>query len=149
MPKKNRARINLVQTCAIPAEGGTCQMTMRVTNGATTRLEGEAWAMVQSSWTGSPGQRTEFQVGSPKALSLAPGQSVVLPLTFEVPVNVSDGSYICVTGYAAQRPHEFNTLGTYPLACFSKGAGGFIQVPEDKKQDAVRRASGQAGPPQP
>jgi hypothetical protein len=147
--KSMPARVNLVETCALPAAGGTCQVTMRVTNGATTRLEGEAWGMVQASWTGSPAQRTAFQVGSPRALSLAPGQSVVLPLTFEVPVNVNDGSYICVTGYAAQRPHEFNTLGTEPLACFYKGFGGFTQVPENKKHDAVRRARGQAGPTQP
>jgi len=147
--KSMPARVTLVDTCAIPAQGGTCGVTMRVTNGSTTRLEGEAWGMVQASSTGSPAQRTEFQVGSPKVLSLAPGQSVVLPLTFEVPVNVNDGSYICVTGYAAQRPHEFNTLGTHPLACFFKGYGGFIQIPENKKQDAVRRARGQAGPAQP
>ena len=147
--KSMPARVNLVDTCTIPAAGGTCQVTMRVTNGATSRLEGEAWGMVQASWTGSPAQRTEFQVGSPKALSLAPGQSVVLPLTFEVPGNVSDGSYICVTGYAAQRPHEFNTLGAEPVACFYKGFGGFTRVPENKKHDAVRRARGQAGPIQP
>ncbi|HEX7186367.1 MAG TPA: carboxypeptidase-like regulatory domain-containing protein [Thermoanaerobaculia bacterium] len=147
--KSMPARISLVEACAIPAEGGTCQLTMRVTNGATTRLEGEAWGMVQASWTGSPAQRTEFQVGTPKALSLAPGGSADLPLTFEVPGSVTDGSSICVIGYAAQRPHEFNTLGTYPVACFRKGVGGFIQVPENKKQEAVRRARGQAGPTQP
>jgi len=147
--KSMPARIGLVQTCAIPAQGGTCQMTMRVTNGATTRLQGEAWGMVEASWTGSPAQRTEFQVGSPKALNLAPGQSVVLPLTFEVPGNVSAGSSVCVTGFAAQRPHEFNTLGTHPLACFSKEVGGFTQIPESKKYEAVRRSRGQAGPTRP
>lgn len=147
--KSMPARINLVENCVIPPTGGTCQVTMRVTNGATTRLQGEAWGMVEASWTGSPAQRTEFQVGSPKALNLAPGQSVVLPLTFEVPGNVNDGSYVCVTGFAAQRPHEFNTLGAHPLACFIKGVGGFLQVPENKKRDAVLRARGQAGPTQP
>ena len=61
---------------------------------------------------------------------------------------MSNGSYICVNGFAAQRPHEFNTLGTHSLLCFSKGVDGFLQVPEDKKHDAVRRARGEAGPTQ-
>lgn len=142
------ARVELVEPCAIPAEGGICRMTMRVTNGATTRLEGEAWAVVEASWIGSPAQQTRFQVGSPRALSLAPGASVVVPLTFEVPGTVNSGSFICVKGFAAQRPHEFNTLGTHELLCFSKGVDGFLQVPEDKKRDAVRRARGEAGPTQ-
>lgn len=73
---------------------------------------------------------------------------MVLPLTFEVPGSVSNGSYICVNGFAAQRPHEFNTLGAQPLLCFSKGIDGFLQVPADKKHDAVRRARGEAGPTQ-
>jgi hypothetical protein len=146
--KSMPARIELVAPCAIPAEGGTCQMSMRVTNGAPTRLAGEAWGVVEASWIGSPAQQTRFQVGSPKTLSLAPGASVVVPLTFEVPGSVSNGSYICVNGFAAQRPHAFNTLGTHPLLCFSKGVDGFLQVPEDKKRDAVRRARGEAGPTQ-
>jgi len=146
--KSQPARIELVTACAIPADGGTCRMTMRVTNGAPTRLEGEAWGVVEASWIGSPAQQTRFQVGSPRTLSLAPGGSVVLPLTFEVPGSVSNGSYICVNGFAAQRPHEFNTLGAQPLLCFTKGTDGFLQVPADKKHDAVRRARGEAGPTQ-
>ncbi|HEX7186366.1 MAG TPA: carboxypeptidase-like regulatory domain-containing protein [Thermoanaerobaculia bacterium] len=146
--KSMPARVELVEPCAIPAEGGTCRMTMRVTNGSPTRLEGEAWGVVQASWLGSPAQQTRFQVGSPRALSLAPGDSVVVPLTFEIPGAVSSGSFICVNGFAAQRPHEFNTLGTHELLCFTKGVDGFLQVPEDKKHDAVRRARGEAGPTQ-
>lgn len=146
--KSMPARVDLAQPCAIPAEGGTCQMTMRVTNGSPTRLAGEAWGVVEASWIGSPAQRTRFQVGSPRTLSLEPGDSVIVPLTFEVPGTVSNGSYICVNGFAAQRPHAFNTLGTHPLLCFFKGVDGFLQVPEDKKRDAVRRARGEAGPTQ-
>ena len=134
-------RINLASSCgSIPAEGGECRFSMRVTNGATTRLEGEAWAIVNGSWIGSVATHTSFEVGSPRSLSLAPGDSVTLPLSFTVPATINDGATVCVRGYAAQRPHEFNTLGTHDLFCFSKGYGGFDLVPENKKQDAVKKA---------
>ena len=143
--KSNPARVTLVQSCgAIPAEGGTCRFTMRVTNGATTRMEGESWAMVQGNDIGSSVQETTFSVGSPRALSLAPGGSVDLALSFEVPGEVSNGATVCVKGFASQRPHKFNTLGGHDLFCLRKGAGGFTQVPEAQKHDAVRRANGQA-----
>jgi hypothetical protein len=148
--KSMPARVNLVQSCgSVPAEGGTCSFSMRVTNGSPTRLAGQAWGVVQGSWTGSPAQQTTFEVGSPRSLNLAPGQSVVLPFSFDVPGSVSNGAYICVQGFAAQRPHEFNTLGTHHLFCLSKGYGAFNQVPEHQKREAVRRAQGQAAPDQP
>ncbi len=134
-------RINLGSSCgSIPAEGGECRFSMRVTNGATTRLEGEAWAIVNGSWIGSIATHTSFELGNPRALSLAPGDSVTLPLSFQVPGTINNGATICVRGYAAQRPHEFNTLGTHDLFCFSKGYGGFNLVPENKKHDAVKKA---------
>ena len=139
--KSNPARIDLVQACgAVPSDGGTCPFRMRVTNGMTIKMEGEFWAVVQGSDIGSPVARTEFSVGTPRALSLAPGAAVDLPLSFEVPGEVSDGATICVRGLASKRPHKFNTLGAHDLFCLQKGSAGFTPVPEAQKHDAVRRA---------
>lgn len=149
--KSQPARINLVQACSsIPSTGGTCNLTMRITNGSPTPLKGEAWGVVNANGTGTPTGTITFQVGSPRTLSLAPGQFVDMPLSVDVPATVQDGAYICVNGFAAQRPHKFNVLGTHPLVCLVKGINGFTRVPEAQKRDAVRRATGQkVGPAQP
>lgn len=141
-------RIYLDQSCgAIPAEGGNCQFKMRVVNGASSRFIGEAWSIVYGSQTGTPAQSTAFQTGTPKGVSLATGASSVIPLSFFVPANISNGAYICAEGFAAQRPHSFNTLGRHYLFCLVKGAYGFSLVPEDQKHEAVRRMKGEPAHP--
>lgn len=141
-------RIYLDQSCGeIPAEGGNCQFKMRVVNGASSRLIGEAWSIVNGYWTGTPAQSTAFQAGNPKGVSLAPGTSSVVPLSFFVPADISNGAYICAEGFVAQRPHSFNTLGRHYLFCLVKGAYGFSLVPEDQKHEAVRRMKGEPAHP--
>jgi hypothetical protein len=140
-------RINMVTSCAnIPDAGGTCQFSMKVTNGSTTRLDGKAWGVVQGYWIGSAAQQTTFSVPNPRVLSLTPGESITVPFSFTVPGTVANGAYICVQGFAAQRPHEFNTLGTQSLFCLNKGINGFSQVPEAQKHEALKKAKGEAGP---
>jgi hypothetical protein len=143
-------RINLASSCAnIPAAGGTCQFSMKITNGATSKLDGKAWGVVQGYWIGSAAQHTTFSVPNPRTLSLSPGASLTVPFSFTVPGTVSNGAYICVDGFAAQRPHEFNTLGSQSLFCLSKGINGFSQVPEAQKHQAVKKAKGEVGPDKP
>lgn len=137
-------RIYLDQSCGeIPAEGGNCQFKMRVVNGAPSRFNGETWSIVYGSPLATPAQSTTFQAGNTKVVSLAPGGSAVISLSFFVPAEVTNGAYICTEGFAAQRPHAFNTLGRRYLFCLVKGAYGFSPVPEDQKHDAVRRLKGE------
>lgn len=137
-------RIYLEQSCgAIPAAGGNCQFKMRVVNGSPGRFVGETWSIVQGGPNSTPVGYTTFQVGNPKGVSLASGASAVVPLSFFVPADVSNGAYICAEGYAALRPHAFNTLGRHYLFCLVKGAYGFALVPEEHKRDAVRRMKGE------
>lgn len=141
-------RIYLDQACGpIPAAGGSCQFKMRVVNGSPGRFVGETWSIVQGGPIGTPAGYTTFQTGNPKGVSLAPGGSAVVPLSFFVPADVSNGAYICAEGFAALRPHSFNTLGRHFLLCLVKGAYGFSLVPEEHKRDAVRRMKGE--PPHP
>ena len=137
-------RIYLDQSCgAIPAAGGKCQFKMRVVNGSPSRFVGETWSIVSGSPLGTPAQSTAFQTGNPKGISLASGASTVVPLSFFVPADISNGAFICAEGFAALRPHSFNTLGRHFLFCLVKGASGFSLVPEEHKRDAVRRMKGE------
>ncbi|MFP5285714.1 MAG: collagen binding domain-containing protein [Thermoanaerobaculia bacterium] len=137
-------RIHLVQPCdSIPSQGGNCRFTVKVTNGMDSHLAGEAWSVVQASGLATPTGTTIFQTGVSKAVSLPPGGSIVLPFTFFVPGEVSDGTYICARGLAASRPHSFNTLGDNYLFCLVKGGGFFRTIPGHEKRDAVRRSQGE------
>lgn len=141
-------RFYLEQACGpIPAAGGSCHFKMRVVNGSPSRFVGETWSIVQGGPIGTPAGYTAFQTGNPKGVSLAPGASAVVPLSFFVPADVSDGAYVCAEGFAALRPHSFNTLGRRFLFCLVKGGYGFSLVPEEHKRDAVRRMKGE--PPHP
>ena len=146
--KSYPVRIYLDQSCgSIPASGGNCQFKMRVVNGSTSRFVGETWSIVSGSAIGTQPYSTTFQAGNPKGLSLASGASAVVPLSFFVPSDVSNGAYICAEGFAARRPHSFNTVGRHYLFCLYKGFFGFSLVPEEHKRDVIRRMKGE--PPHP
>lgn len=136
-------RIYLDKACdQIPAHGGKCKFQMRVVNGSPSQFTGEAWSLVYGGPTGSPAEYTTFQPGVSQKVSLAPGASAVVPASFFVPADVSNGAYICAWGFAARSPHTFNTLGTHHLFCVVKGAYGFSPVPEERKREADRRSKG-------
>jgi carboxypeptidase family protein len=138
--KSYPVRIYLDQSCGeIPASGGECQFRMLLVNGSPSRFVGEAWSIVLGSDLGAPVLFTTFQAGPSKGISLASGSSVVMPMSFFVPADISNGAFICTEGYAAQRPHAFNTLGHHSLFCLVKGASGFARVPEERLRDVVRR----------
>jgi len=142
--KSYPVRIYLDQGCgAIPSTGGTCNATVRVVNGLPTRLQAEAWSVIQANRYdfGSP-NLTTFQAGSPRALSLAPTASLTLPLEFTVPAGVQDGTSICGQTVVAPRTNRFETYGSRYLFCLSKGVQGFAVVPEAQKQEAVRKMLG-------
>ncbi|HSK78730.1 MAG TPA: carboxypeptidase-like regulatory domain-containing protein [Thermoanaerobaculia bacterium] len=137
-------RVDLFQSCGqIPSSGGNCQFSVRISNGMESRLGAEVWSLVEAFGIGSPVSHTSFQTGLPKTINLAPGESTTVSSSFFVPGEISDGAYICVSGFAARRPHSFNTLGQHHLFCLSKGGGFFSVVPESQKRDLVRKLKGQ------
>lgn len=137
-------RVDLFQSCGqIPSSGGNCQFSVRISNGMESRLGAEVWSLVQAFGIGSPVSATTFQTGLPKTINLAPGQSTTVSSSFFVPGEISDGAFACVSGFAARRPHSFNTLGQHHLFCLVKGGGFFSVVPESQKRDLVRKLKGQ------
>jgi 5-hydroxyisourate hydrolase-like protein (transthyretin family) len=119
-------RINLGQGCgAIPSTGGTCRFTARVTNGMPGRFSGDVWTLVQATKPGFPVQLTAFQTAPPRGVSLASGDSALLPFSFAMPAAVADGTQVCVETLAARHESAFDTLGSHYLFCLVKGPYGF------------------------
>jgi 5-hydroxyisourate hydrolase-like protein (transthyretin family) len=133
-------RLTLGQGCGpIPAEGGECRMRVRVTNGSSSRLQTEVWSLLRAYPPGFPGEITHFPLGNPRSVSLAPAAWTDLPVSFQVPGSLEDGSSICVRAYAGDRPNPFNTIGLHDVVCLRKGAEGLTALPESEKQKLLKR----------
>lgn len=136
-------RIVLEEPCAVPSTGGNCRFKVRISNGLDTRLEGHAWSLADSIVSVSPVLiNATFQTGNPKKVSLEPGESAVVAFSFPVPGNLSDGTYVCIDTFVAERPSQFAVLGNLPVLCLQKGAKSLEAIPEGKKRELVRRVKG-------
>lgn len=142
-------RLYLERSCGeIPSTGGPCRATIRVVNGLPGRLKAESWSVIQAN--GPDFGRTNlttFQVAAPQPLTLAPGASLKLPLRFNVPGGVADGTTICGQTVVAPKRNPFETFGSRFLFCLTKGVEGFAPVPEAQKHDAVQKLLGRTPPP--
>lgn len=133
-------RLTLGQGCGpIPAEGGDCQIRVRVTNGSASRLQTEVWSLLRAYPPGFPGEITHFPLGNPRSVSLAPAAYADLPVSFKVPGSLEDGSSICVRAYAGDRPNPFNTIGLHDVICLRKGAEGLRALPDEEKRKLLKR----------
>ena len=121
-------RFSEIQPCDnLPATGGDCVYSVKITNGSATQIQGAAWSLVDSSLPGSFAGFTNFQTKQPKGISLASGRSQVLQFNFHVPANNSlYSSSVCTQIYVGQgTPSLFNTVGQRNLFCVFRGATGF------------------------
>lgn len=133
-------RIVLQEPCAVPSTGGNCRFKVRISNGLDTRLEGHAWSLADSIVSVTPVLiNATFQTGNPKPVNLEPGESAVIAFSFPVPGNLSDGTYVCIDTFVAQRPSQFAVLGNLSVLCLQKGAKSLEAIPEGKKRELVRR----------
>jgi hypothetical protein len=135
---------NTVPCGDLPSEGGRCQYSVRVTNRLATRLDGEAWSLVQGFGIGSFTDFTNFQVKHLQQLRLKSGESRDVRFDFQVPSKVRDGAFICTNVFVGERPDAFfDTVGATDLFCISKGTtGGFSVVSNKKAQQIFRQLNG-------
>ena len=126
-------RFSDIQPCVVPADGGICDFSVKITNGLSTRLLGKAWSMINGAWIGSFVDVTAFQLRTLRDVKLSPGGSTMLRFRVRVPGSVSDGATICASAYVGQRPSPFfKPVGAISLFCLTKGAGGFtLMSPQD------------------
>ena len=133
-------RFSNTQICAVPAAGGLCDFSVKITNGLSTRFSGRAWSMIDGQNIGSLINFTSFQSDSLLNVSLDPGRSTVLRFRFQVRGSVADGAYICATAFVGQNPGPlFNTAGVRSLFCFVKGANGFTLMSEQEMHNQLQQ----------
>ncbi|HUE98716.1 MAG TPA: carboxypeptidase-like regulatory domain-containing protein, partial [Anaerolineales bacterium] len=133
-------RFSDAQSCSLPAQGGTCEFSVRITNGLSTRLNGKAWAMVSGSGTGSFTGFTAFQTDTPRDVKLDPGSSTTLRFRFRLPGSVADGANICSLVYVGQNPNAFfKPVGLNVVFCLVKGEGGFTLMSVQNAQAASQQ----------
>ena len=128
-------RFTDVQPCAeIPASGGECVFSVKISNGTDRNLAGKTWSLVDSFLPGSLIDNTNFQIKDAQGLGLKPGQSKVFRFRFSVPANPgSFGTDVCVRIFVGEGAQPlFNTIGERLLFCVFRNASGFeILSPEE------------------
>jgi hypothetical protein len=131
--------------CAnIPAGGGICRYSVRLTNRLRSKMQGAAWSIVQAVGIGSLLNYTVVQTDKPKKLTLQAQESKIVQFEFKVPAKVSPGAYICADvffGDDRQQP-LFNTLGQTSMFCITKDEGTSFSVVPYTKAQKVMRGSG-------
>jgi hypothetical protein len=133
-------RFSDIQPCSIPAAGGICKFSLRITNGLSTRLSGKTWSTAGGAWIGSFTNFTSFQTGKARAVELEPGKSKILHFGFRVPGSVADGATICASVYIGQKPSAFfRPVGITGLFCLTKGAGGLRLMSAQDAQAASQQ----------
>jgi hypothetical protein len=138
-------RLSNIKPCAeIPAVGGDCLYSLRITNGSKSELEGSTWSLIHSILPGSPAGFTEFQTKEPQEFELAPGKGKDFNFKVHVPENRSGfGSFICAQLYIAQDDDSvFATLAQRDLFCVIRDAKDFQEVPSPQVQISDLRPCG-------
>jgi 5-hydroxyisourate hydrolase-like protein (transthyretin family) len=121
---------NKVPCKKIPKKGGSCQYSVRVTNGLTTPVDGDAWSIVGAFGIGSALDFTTFQPKATQRVKLQPGESKTVKFDFPLPNSVNDNAYICADAYIGRRPSAiWDTVGVSNVFCITKEASGFTLMP--------------------
>src|SRR5678815_1362885 len=87
-------RLSDTQVCSVPARGGVCDFSVKITNGLARKFSGKAWSIITGDNIGSFTNYTSFQTAAPLDVSLGAGRSMVLRFRFTVRSSVADGAYI-------------------------------------------------------
>jgi hypothetical protein len=140
-----------LQPCSVPAAGGVCDFSVKITNGLSSRLSGKAWSMVNSSELGSFIPFSNFQLETVHEVRLKPGRSTTLRFRFRVPGSVAVGAMICPVVYVGQNPSPFfHPQGVSVPFCLTRGEGGFTLMSQQAAQAASQQMEIQKlSPPDP
>lgn len=136
-------RFSDVVPCAnVPAIGGPCRYSVKVTNRLATRLKGAAWSIVDATGTGSRVDATLFQSDRPVKLALGSLESRTVEFSFMVPATVRAGAFICARALFADDKREpyFNTVSQGSLFCLTKELGAStMRMASSKEMDQVMK----------
>lgn len=128
-------RFTDISPCSVPSTGGWCDFSVKITNGLSTRLTGQAWGIVSGSGIGSFVNSTTFQTATPLLVSLNPGRSTTIQFRFRMSDTVANGAFVCTSVFVGQGTHPFfNPVGQSNLFCFTKGSNGFTLMSPQQTQ---------------
>lgn len=139
----------------IPAAGGICRYSVRVTNGMATTLNASSWSVVTAQSFLIPptqpnsGGLSVFQPEPARSLRLRAGQSQVLQFEFRVPAGAANGTSMCVNAFISQdrTTRLFNTIGQRQLFCIVKiDTGPFRRMTEQEIREMEREGRGPRRP---
>jgi len=146
-------RFSDIVPCAVPAVGGECEYSVRITNTEPAPLRGAAWSLVKADLTGSYLGHTEFQAEGLERLWLEPGASTEVEFEFDVPGTVPQGTYICTdvwVGIGVREPYFFTVGEKDPLFCIYKGiADSFTVFTGAEAEGIARQLDAQRSPKRP
>jgi hypothetical protein len=147
----NPVRITNVKPCGdIPAQGGTCEFSYKVTSGNASRMAGTAWSLVRAWGTGGFTNGTQFAAcEQPLTLvSGTPADGQVMRCQFTVPARVPAYAGFCVDARFGEdsRANPYMTVqGVFdPLFCMVKlpGGGLFKVLPQRAAVELMRQKGG-------
>jgi len=142
------ARFSDVTPCSnVPAAGGRCHYSVRITNRLGTRLTGAAWSMVDAFGTGSLADVTRFQANDTHKMGIDPQESKVVHFHFEVPGTVRAGALICAQVFFSDDRREpfFNTVAQTNLFCITKTTDTSPALSVVPRKDAQKTFRGSDG----
>lgn len=128
-----------IEGCAIPARGGLCEYSARITNRLPRPFSGKAWSVVYAGFDETAAEVTFFQTGTPLKIRLGPGES--RRLRFRLPLGGAPQSpmHLCAQGFVGQNPDTFFTpVGYAYLLCLAKGPDGWELVYPIDAEEAIQ-----------
>jgi hypothetical protein len=132
---------NIIPCKKISKQGGSCQYSLRVSNGLPTNQDVDIWSIVKRVGTvqNSP-VNIEFQTKPNQRLAFKPVETKKVSFDFPLPSTVDDGTFICANAFVGKRPFPvWNVVGFADLFCMTKGQIGFTVLPEQKAHELSRK----------
>lgn len=128
----------------VPASGGTCSYSVRLTNGLATTIKPIVWSIVKVDQLGLPypypvssGGVSVFQPEPEQTVVLKSTSSQVVTFSFSIPKGVAERAVICTTAYVSKdrSTRMLETIGQHQLFCLYRNVNGtFVRMNEQQLQ---------------
>ena len=120
---------NIVPCMDIPATGGKCSYSVDIRSNIDVAVKGLGWSIINACCGTSPLGYTLFPADQNRNVTLGAHKVRTLSFSFNVPGDVSAGTYMCADAWFSDRTTDyFGTLRSQPLFCVMKQYDAFTIV---------------------
>ena len=113
----------------IPATGGKCSYSVDIRSNIDVAVKGLGWSIINACCGTSPLGYTLFPADQNRNVTLGAHKVRTLSFSFNVPGDVSAGTYMCADAWFSDRTTDyFGTLRSQPLFCVMKQYDAFTIV---------------------